>query len=73
MLLWQHAVGRDTEIRSALKATCGKETSPAAAAGDQTRDLPNNNNNNQVLIKRELLVLPELGALYRKKREKKKG
>ena len=27
----------------------------------------NNNNNHAALIKRELLVLPELGALYRKK------
>ena len=26
-----------------------------------------NDNNNEVLIKREPLVLPELGALYRKK------
>ena len=27
----------------------------------------NNNNNDEVRIKRKLLVLPELGALYRKK------
>ena len=29
----------------------------------------NNNNNNEILIKREPLVLPELGALYREKKE----
>ena len=28
----------------------------------------NNNNDNEVVIKREPLVLPEVGALYRKKR-----
>ena len=28
-----------------------------------------NNNNNEVLIKREPLVLPELGALYKKKKK----
>ena len=31
------------------------------------------NNNNEVLIKRGHLVLPELGALYRRKKKKKKG
>ena len=31
------------------------------------------NNNNKVLIKRGHLVLPELGALYRRKKKKKKG
>ena len=30
----------------------------------------NNNNHNEVLIKREPLVLPELGALYREKGKK---
>ena len=35
----------------------------------------NNNNNTEVLIKREPLVLPELGALYKKKKkgERKRG